>query len=339
MKAIRKMKVQGDDALLNWMDTLDVSTKHTHQKLLARLKNPADMKAWNQFYICYYELIISFARAFSSYKRLRLSESDIEDVACQVLNEIGQKMGDFEYKPGKRAFRGYLATIVHRRCIDARRVKDARPGSEPLPVSSIREIGIPSSKGSCLGPEAGLEDESMEPHAPEDVPLSGLSSIDGNDSEPKAASTTETDRDDISADKSRSHTVAASTEKADPAGKIGQLIEARRKKENIIHEEFFGDHTGEITKLIQAHDMEMGRTLALEKLRANTENVSARQFQIYEKLVMGVPVADICSQLAGVNPNQVSIARSRVGPFYEKALHEAKQELDSPQELPPPFAK
>lgn len=113
-----------------------------------------------------------------------------------------------------------------------------------------------------------------------------------------------------------------------------QQQQKRAKQQEIVYSEFFAENTGEFTKLIEAHDLEVGRKLALEKLRVNNQNVTKRTFQIFEMLTLGTPIADVCNKL-GVTPNQVAITRNRILPLYEKALREAKQELDSPGELPP----
>jgi hypothetical protein len=79
----------------------------------------------------------------------------------------------------------------------------------------------------------------------------------------------------------------------------------------------------------------VGRDLALEILRGD-RNVTRHKYSIFEKVVMGVPVADICAQF-DVLPGVVYTTKSLVMPYYEKALHKAKAELDEPTELPPAF--
>jgi len=285
------MERKSDGTLPSYMDAFDLSADHTHQKLLNRVKNPKDKKAWEVFFHRYFKMIRSMTKTYAGSHGLRMEPRDIEDIAIQVIAEVSQQMPEFEYKPGKRAFRSYLATIAHRRCVDAHRKKEARPGHDPLKVLPF-ERKVADKTGNLPFSHVEREAEQRDDETVRNEPNKDL--------------------------------------------KAAQYKSNKDKAQQIIYNELFAEKSHEITKLIEEHDMEMGRTLALEKLRANTENVSAQQFQIYEKLVMGVPVANICSQLR-VTANQVYIVRNRVMPFYEKALHEAKQELDSPTELPPPL--
>lgn len=94
------------------------------------------------------------------------------------------------------------------------------------------------------------------------------------------------------------------------------------------------DRTGDLSKDIEKHDMTVGRDLALAKLRSGT-SVTLKQYAIFEKIIMGMPVADICAEFDGMTPNAVLITKTRVMPHYEKALREAKTELDEPSKLPP----
>lgn len=109
--------------------------------------------------------------------------------------------------------------------------------------------------------------------------------------------------------------------------------EADEERGTAIVDRITSDDTGDFSRMIEEHDMQIGRALALEKLRSG-KNLSARQFQIFEKLAMGVPPADVCAQL-GVSTTQIYNARCLAMPFYEKALREAKAELDEPKALPP----
>jgi len=93
------------------------------------------------------------------------------------------------------------------------------------------------------------------------------------------------------------------------------------------------EETGDISKMIEIHDMTAGRALALAKLH-DDPNVTEHQFQVFEMLVREMPVADVCAQV-DITPGTVYTIRNRVTPYYEKALHAAKAELDSPIELPP----
>ena len=227
--------------------SLDVSSKRTLVTLLGKIKNPEDKPAWDRFYLRYHSVIRNMARAYSLRHAPLLNEADLEDIVIDVMDQVSRQAGEFVYRPGKRAFRGFLATVTRRRCIDLQRFRDRRSG-----------VSLPE---------------------PEDL----------------------------------------------DAARDGAV----RVNGKIIPDEC----TDEISKLIEEHDMAVGRALALEKLRSG-KDLTKRQFQIFEKLAMGVPPADVCSQLS-VTADQIYNARCLAMPFYEKALLEAKKELDSPTEMPP----
>jgi RNA polymerase sigma-70 factor (ECF subfamily) len=74
----------------------------TRQSLLLRLKNPADIAAWQTFVNIYTPLVLHFCR------RRGLQEADALDVTQEVLTKIS----DFEYD-AQRSFRGWLSTVTH----------------------------------------------------------------------------------------------------------------------------------------------------------------------------------------------------------------------------------
>jgi RNA polymerase sigma factor (sigma-70 family) len=222
----------------------------TRRTLLEKVRNPADSKAWSDFYTRYNTLIRGYATSHCFVKHLPLTQDDIEDVVQDVMIKLSQKMGDFVYKPGEHAFRSFLATVTRRRCIDKARKINCRP------------------------------DWNAE------NPMQEVAGDDG-------------------------------AERTDPIDRLPD------------------DRTGDLTKDIERHDMTIGRDLALEKLRASP-NVTLNQYAVFEKIVMGVPLAEICAQL-DKTLNTVYTIRNRVKRYYEKALNEAKAELDEPLKLPPPL--
>ncbi len=221
----------------------------TRRTLLEKVRNPADGKAWADFYTRYNTLIRGFATSHCFATHLKLTQDDIEDVVQNVMIEVSRKIGDFVYKPGKHAFRSFLATVTRRRCIDYARKMNCRP------------------------------DWNAE------NPMQDAAGDDG-------------------------------TARTDPIDRLRD------------------DRTGDLSREIERHDMTMGRDLALEKLRAG-DGVTLKQYAVFEKIVSGVPVADICAQLDGMTLNAVYVIKTRVMPHYEKALHDAKAELDEPLALPP----
>ncbi len=217
--------------------TLDASSMRTMVSMLGRIKDLDDNKSWGAFYKRYHSLVRAMALSYSYAHHLGLGEQDLEDIVIEVMVGVSRQIGEFEYRPGRRKFRSYLATMTRRRCIDLLRRKLARP-----PPAADQQ---------------------------------------GSD-----------DRPEIAED--------------DPTGNVGRLIEE--------------------------HDMVVGRALALDKLRSHPRVTNA-QYQVFERLAMGDAVPDLCSRL-GITPNQVYITRTRVLPLYETALREAKAELSEPV-LPP----
>lgn len=84
----------------------------TRRSLLSAIKDPANQKAWDEFYKIYSGFIRGIAR-----ESIRLDE--VEDVTCIVLTEISQ--GKLKYDPSKGKFRSLLKTFVRRRAIDMSR--------------------------------------------------------------------------------------------------------------------------------------------------------------------------------------------------------------------------
>ena len=225
----------------------DESTERTRVSLLEKVRNPENKVAWNRFYRHYNTLIRSLAASYAFATKMSLTHDDIEDVVLIVMAELSRELADFDYRPGKRAFRSFLATVTRRRCIDFFRKKICRPDWNP---PQLQEVG--SDNGE-----------------PRTTPIDRLPD----------------------------------------------------------------ERTGELERLIRDHDMTMGRDLALEILRAD-RNVTRHKYSIFEKVVMGVSVADICAEF-NVQAGVVYTTKSLVMPYYEKALHAAKAELDEPSQMPP----
>ena len=84
----------------------DDSALNTSATMLARVQNPADGEAWNEFVGCYGPRIRQWCR------RWNVQEADTEDVAQEVLLRLAQKLRDFRYDPS-RSFRAWLKTVTH----------------------------------------------------------------------------------------------------------------------------------------------------------------------------------------------------------------------------------
>lgn len=78
----------------------------TRQTLLAKIKNERDDKSWEDFSFYYSQHIYNIVR------RMKLGHHDAEDLVQIILLKLWNKMPDFEYKPGKGAFRGWLCRVT-----------------------------------------------------------------------------------------------------------------------------------------------------------------------------------------------------------------------------------
>jgi RNA polymerase sigma factor (sigma-70 family) len=79
---------------------------HTRQTLLAKIKNEHDDQSWEDFIFYYQQFIYNIVR------RMNMGHHDAEDLVQTIMLKLWNKMPEFEYKPGKGAFRGWLCRIT-----------------------------------------------------------------------------------------------------------------------------------------------------------------------------------------------------------------------------------
>ena len=103
-----------------------MSWRTTQPSLLARVRDPEDQRAWEEFDRRYGELIVRYCRSRS------LQQSDAEDVRQIVLMNLSSALRRFEYQPGRGRFRSYLGCVVRNAIARyaGRRQRDAR-GLDP----------------------------------------------------------------------------------------------------------------------------------------------------------------------------------------------------------------
>lgn len=78
----------------------------TRHSLLARLDDPEDRLAWQQFVELYGSLVYGFAR------QRGLQDADAADLTQEVLLAIAQTAGHWRYDPQRGSFRGWLYGIT-----------------------------------------------------------------------------------------------------------------------------------------------------------------------------------------------------------------------------------
>jgi RNA polymerase sigma factor (sigma-70 family) len=84
----------------------------TSRTLLERVRDTGDQGAWNELVRRYRPVICSAAQ------RCGLNESDVDDVAQDVLASLLIALPELRYDRTKGRFRGYLHTATRRRVID-----------------------------------------------------------------------------------------------------------------------------------------------------------------------------------------------------------------------------
>ena len=78
----------------------------TSASLLLRIRDPNDSDSWQRFESVYAPVIRSYCR------RRGFQSSDIDDIAQEVMTSVAKAIQNFEYKPEKGKFRGWLGTIT-----------------------------------------------------------------------------------------------------------------------------------------------------------------------------------------------------------------------------------
>src|SRR5213082_840768 len=78
----------------------------TRASLLVRLRDGADVDAWQEFVRLYAPVIYGFAR------KRGLQDADAADLMQDVLRSLSTAMGRLDYKPVRGTFRGWLFTVT-----------------------------------------------------------------------------------------------------------------------------------------------------------------------------------------------------------------------------------
>jgi RNA polymerase sigma-70 factor (ECF subfamily) len=78
----------------------------TRPTLLVRLRDLADVQAWNEFFERYTPIIYDWTR------RLGLQPADAADVTQTVFSKVVGAIQRFDYDPARGSFRGWLKTVT-----------------------------------------------------------------------------------------------------------------------------------------------------------------------------------------------------------------------------------
>ena len=84
----------------------------TRPSLLIRIRDASDHDAWNQFVDAYAPLIHHSAR------KKGLQEADASDITQDVLRQVSDSIGRFQYSPDRGSFRAWLFTVTRNRILN-----------------------------------------------------------------------------------------------------------------------------------------------------------------------------------------------------------------------------
>ena len=104
----------------------------TRPSLLMQVRDHADAEAWRTFALLYAPLIYGYCR------KSGLQDADAADVTQEVLKQVSQSIGGFDYDPLKGRFRDWLRTVTrHKVCrfLDRRHDGELSIGAAPLEVA------------------------------------------------------------------------------------------------------------------------------------------------------------------------------------------------------------
>lgn len=117
------------------------SWPETRDTLIARLQNPADRQAWDEFVSLYEPLIFRFSR------RRGLQDADALDITQRVLWAVARAADRWEPDGDRGRFRGWLATVTRNAVINLIQRENVGRGSGLSDVwNMLEEIPGPNEQ-------------------------------------------------------------------------------------------------------------------------------------------------------------------------------------------------
>ena len=118
-----------------------VDSSPTRASLLVRIRDRADVPAWQEFYEIYSPLIHSYLR------HRGLQDADAADLTQDVLQTVSSKAGEFNYDPKKGSFRGWLFTVTRNKLRDLveKRKRRAVASGDTNVATLLRQQADPQS--------------------------------------------------------------------------------------------------------------------------------------------------------------------------------------------------
>lgn len=105
----------------------------THPSLLLRIRDASDADAWTEFVNVYGPIVYAYSR------RRGLNDSDAADVTQEVMAQVAQSIGSFDYQPEKGRFRSWLGRVTKSKINRLRRRAEHSAGGERAMQSELLE--------------------------------------------------------------------------------------------------------------------------------------------------------------------------------------------------------
>jgi RNA polymerase sigma factor (sigma-70 family) len=113
----------------------------TRLTLLGRLRQRESTgvltRDWGEFHEIYHKAVRECIRRRFQKSGLNVQDSDLDEIVIDVFLTFYKKSDSFEYNPCRGQFRGFLATLCHRRTVDFQRKQCALKGNRSMEIPGV----------------------------------------------------------------------------------------------------------------------------------------------------------------------------------------------------------